>query len=86
MDELYVDHQAGDKVRLRSGDNKGQRGKILALVSGMLDIQLENGTKTQIAPQEVTNFSLAARKAWQTMREQKDAFFKIKSALSDSSK
>jgi hypothetical protein len=37
--------------------------------------------KVQIAPQEITNLSLAARKAWQTIREQKDTFSKIKSAL-----
>jgi hypothetical protein len=54
-------------------------------VGEKLEIQLENGAKIQITPQEVTNFSLAARKAWQTMREQKDAFSKIKSTLSDSS-
>jgi ribosomal protein L24 len=74
MDELHSGHRAGDKVRLRSGDNKGQRGKIQMFVGEKLEIQIENGAKIQITPQEVTNFSLAARKAWQTMREQKDAF------------
>ena len=70
MNAKYIDHHVGDKVRLRSGDHKGQRGTIEAYTHEQLEIQLNTGAKTQIAPEEVTNFSLAARKAWQTMKEQ----------------
>lgn len=73
MSSTYVDHHAGDKIRLRAGDYKGQRGTILALSGDKLEIQLEDGKKTQVVPQDITNFSLAARKAWQTMKGQKGA-------------
>jgi len=71
VSSTYVDHHVGDKVRLRTGDSKGLRGTILALSDDKLEIQLEDGKKTQAIPQDVTNFSLAARKAWQTHEETK---------------
>jgi len=68
MSSTYVDHHVGDKVRLRTGGSKGLRGTILALPGDKLQVQLEDGKKIQAASQDVTNFSLAARKAWQTMK------------------
>jgi transcription elongation factor len=73
MSSTYVDHHVGDKVRLRTGGSKGLRGIILALPGDKLEVQLEDGQKAQVAPQDITNFSLAARKAWQTMKRQKGA-------------
>ncbi len=59
--------QTGDKIRIRSGQYSGARGVIQAEVDGILDVLLDEGTRVHIEPQEITNYSLAARRAWQTM-------------------
>ncbi len=59
--------QLGDKIRVRSGIYKGTRGVIRAEVDGLLEIQLDEGGIVNIAVKEVTNYSLAARRAWQVM-------------------
>jgi preprotein translocase subunit YajC len=68
--EIYIAHQTGDKVRISSGDHKSQRGIIQTITDNSLEVKLSNGEMISISPQQVTNFSLAARKAWQTMRKQ----------------
>jgi ribosomal protein L24 len=68
--DTYTMHHAGDKVRVSAGDQKGQRGIIQAVMESTLEVKLDNGEVVSISPQQVTNFSLAARKAWQTMRKQ----------------
>src|SRR5215472_15454594 len=57
----------GDKVRLRSGVLAGQRGTVEAVERGHLLVRVDDlpGLET-MAPEAVTNYSLAARKAWQT--------------------
>lgn len=62
-----VGFQAGDKIRVRSGPYAGARGIIQAEKEGVLAIQLDGGNTILIDPQEITNYSLAARRAWQTM-------------------
>jgi len=59
--------QTGDKIRIRSGPYSGARGVIQAEVDGILEVLLDEGTGIQVEPQEITNYSLAARRAWQTM-------------------
>lgn len=59
--------QIGDKIRIRSGPYSGARGVIQAQVDGILEILLDEGNSVHIKPQEITNYSLAARRAWQTM-------------------
>ena len=64
----YVVHRPEDKVRISSGDHKGQRGIIQSIANGTIEIKLKSGEVIALPPECITNFSLAARKAWQTMR------------------
>jgi len=57
----------GDKVRIRSGSYVGARGIICAESDGQLDIQLDEGGIVSVPAKEATNYSLAARRAWQAM-------------------
>lgn len=60
-------YRVGDKVRVRSGSFAGHRGVIHAEVNDLLVVELAGGEAIQIAAQEITNHSLAARRAWNTM-------------------
>ena len=58
---------AGDKVRLKVGDHAGERGLVEAVEGDKFVIRLEDsGLRLRVLPEQVTNFSLAARKAWVT--------------------
>jgi hypothetical protein len=58
---------AGDKVRLKVGQHAGERGFVEAVDGEKLLIRVEkSGSKVRMTPQQVTNYSLAARKAWVT--------------------
>jgi hypothetical protein len=59
--------QLGDKIRVRLGSYKGSRGVVQTQVDGLLEIQLDEGEIIRIVPGEITNYSLAARRAWQVM-------------------
>ncbi len=73
---MPVEHQdstgykTGDKVRIRTGSWAGERGIIAAELDGILEIQLESGTIAQVQPKDITNYSLAARRAWQAQPKQ----------------
>jgi hypothetical protein len=57
----------GDKVRLKVGAHAGCRGVVESIEGEELLVRLEDsGSMTRVAPEQVTNFSLAARKAWVT--------------------
>jgi len=57
----------GDKVRVKSGSHSGERGIIEAIDGRRLSVRLEaSGRSVRVKPEAVTNFSLAARKAWVT--------------------
>jgi hypothetical protein len=57
----------GDKVRLKAGEHAGDRGTVDAVEGEKLVILLdESGRKVCVQPEDVTNYSLAARKAWKT--------------------
>jgi hypothetical protein len=59
--------EPGDKVRVKSGQHSGERGVILAIDGNKFVIRLEgSGRSVRVVPRSVTNFSLAARKAWIT--------------------
>ena len=59
--------EAGDKVRLKAGTHAGERGLLDAFDGDTLVVRLEgSGLKVRVTPEQVTNFSLAARKAWAT--------------------
>src|SRR5262249_29221307 len=58
---------AGDKVRLKVGEHAGERGLVEAVDGEKLLIRLEeSASKVRVTPEQVTNYSLAARKAWVT--------------------
>ena len=60
----------GDKVRLRSGIHAKERGVVQVTAGESLEIQLDEGTLIHARPEEITNYSLAARRAWQVMPKQ----------------
>ena len=58
---------AGDKVRVKAGVHAGERGVVEAIEGEKLLVRLqESGSKVRVTPEQITNFSLAARKAWVT--------------------
>lgn len=59
--------QLGDKVRLKSGPHEGARGVIQAEIGGTLEVTLDNGDVVQALPEDITNYSSAARRAWKAM-------------------
>jgi hypothetical protein len=62
-----VKAEAGDKVRLKAGRHAGARGELASLDGDKLVVRLDGtGLKVRATTEEVTNFSLAARKAWVT--------------------
>ena len=59
--------EVGDKVRLKRNGHAGERGIVEAVEGGKLAVRLEgSGQRAWLTPEQVTNFSLAARKAWVT--------------------
>jgi hypothetical protein len=62
-----VKARAGDKVRFKAGNHAGERGLVEAVEGDLLMVRLEGpGLKVRATPEQITNFSLAARKAWVT--------------------
>src|SRR5262249_59985646 len=62
-----VKAKPGDKVRLKVGEHRGERGVIVAVEEGHFDVRLDvSGQTVRVLAEEITNFSLAARKAWVT--------------------
>src|SRR5436309_13843165 len=60
--------ETGDKVRLKAKGHPGARGIVEAIKGDRLVVGLEDSDqRVLVAPEEVTNFSLAARKAWVSM-------------------
>jgi hypothetical protein len=65
--EASLQAEVGDKVRLKKGPNTGARGVVEALENGKLVVRAEGTDRpVRVLPEEVTNYSLAARKAWVT--------------------
>jgi hypothetical protein len=62
-----LDAKRGDKVRLKGGAHRGERGVIESLEGDKTVVRLEDaGLIVGVVSNDVTNFSLAARKAWVT--------------------
>ena len=58
----------GDKVRLKDHNGTPVRGVVAAVHDDELLVHLDaSGELITVAPARVTNFSLAARKAWKNM-------------------
>jgi len=63
-----MSHKVGDKVRLKGDELPGGRGVLEAVQRSTVVVRLEgSGHLVRIAPEQVTNYSLAARKAWLSM-------------------
>ena len=59
--------EAGDKVRIKTGSHRGRRAVIERVDGGKLTVRLEDSdTTVRVLAKDVTNYSLAARKAWVT--------------------
>ena len=57
----------GDKVKVKRGAHAGARGLIEMVKDHRLAIRLEDMDRSlEVPAEEVTNFSLAARKAWKS--------------------
>jgi uncharacterized protein (DUF4415 family) len=64
--------EAGDKVRLKAKGHLGARGIVETNKGGRLVVQLENSDqRVMVVPEEVTNLSLAARKAWVSLPDRR---------------
>ncbi len=59
--------QLGDKVRVRTGPHKGDRGILQGEENDLLELKLDSGEVLLLEPEKLTNFSLAARRAWNVM-------------------
>jgi hypothetical protein len=59
--------QPGDKIRVRVGAHTGARGIIQSELNGLLEILLDESNIINVPVKDVTNYSLAARRAWQVM-------------------
>jgi uncharacterized protein (DUF4415 family) len=63
-----MEPEVGDKVRLNDHNSAPMRGVVAAVHGDELLVRLdESGELVTIASARVTNFSLAARKAWKNM-------------------
>ena len=63
-----MEPEVSDKVKLKSHNSAPMRGVVEAVHGDELLVHLdESGELVAIAPALVTNFSLAARKAWKNM-------------------
>lgn len=60
--------EIGDKVKLKSGAHAGVRGLVEAVAENEVVVRADGIQEpVTLSPHEVTNFSLAARKAWLSM-------------------
>lgn len=67
-----MEAEPGDKVRLKGETCRGKRGVVEKVRTQSLIVRLdESDERVQVAPSEVTNFSLAARKAWERMPDRR---------------
>jgi len=73
--QLYAElmqAEPGDKVRLKEGTHRGKRGVVEQVRTQSLIVRLNEGNEqVQLTASEVTNFSLAARKAWERMPDRR---------------
>ena len=59
--------EAGDKVRIKVGPHSGERGFVKDIDGENYLVQMEkSGFSVRVQAKQITNYSLAARKAWVT--------------------
>jgi uncharacterized protein (DUF4415 family) len=66
-----LQHLKGDKIRVKAGPFTGQRGVLVRTKSNKWAVHLLNGSYVLVAEDQLTNYSLAARRAWQSMPDRK---------------
>lgn len=66
------EYKKGDKIRIKSGKFAGERGILMRPHSGKWIVSMNNGDLTAlVSTEELTNYSLAARRAWRSMPDRK---------------
>lgn len=63
-EDKHDGHVLNDKVRIKEGEHKGRKGIVAEAQSEYLSVSID-GDKILVSPEHVTNYSLAARRAWQ---------------------
>ena len=63
-------HRPGDKVRIKTGSHVGVRAVIHRVRRDLITAQVNDADMLIVPSVEVTNYSLAARKAWAVMPKQ----------------
>ncbi len=67
-----LEHAKRDKVRIKGGPFAGQRGTLLRREAGRWLVSLTNEAKeVSFGADDLTNLSLAARRAWHSMPHRK---------------
>jgi KOW motif len=66
-----LQHTKGDKVRIKGGAFAGKRGTLVRRESGRWIVSLADESNRIVHADDITNFSLAARRAWQSMPDRK---------------
>src|SRR5438552_18392949 len=59
--------RAGDKVRVRTGANASERGVVTEVRGDLAQVRLNADRSVWVPSETLINYSLAARRAWQTM-------------------
>ena len=63
---------SGDKVRIKNGTHTGERAVVDKVRTSGLIVRLDTtGELVHTSESDVTNYSLAARKAWQSMPDRR---------------
>jgi hypothetical protein len=66
------DHKKGDKIRIKSGKFAGERGILMRPHSSKWIVSMPHKDLTfLVSTEELTNYSLAARRAWRSMPDRK---------------
>jgi len=66
------EHKKGDKVRIKHGKFTGERGILMQPHTGKWLVSMHDGALTvMVSTGELTNYSLAARRAWRSMPDRK---------------
>ena len=64
--------EPGDKVRLKYGPHEGRRGLVVRLHGDDVVVRLDGDIDVvRVQAKDVTNYSLAARRAWKKMPERR---------------
>lgn len=67
--ERLNDYQIGDTVRFRSGPRSGERGTLIVIAPDLV-VRTESGDVVVTEVEQLTDLSLAARRAWSTRPKQ----------------